>query len=75
MERRLKALFAFQRFEKRPKLDAVIRETLERYSDGPVPLSDEMLEHVAAAGELYPDTKPNKSLTGGDGHAIWQSER
>lgn len=48
MEKKLKKLFDYQRFEKNPRLEALIQETESRYS---AELSDDDLLMVAAAGE------------------------
>ncbi len=51
MEEKLRALFDFQRFAQEETLAALIRETEARYgAAAPLPLSDEWLEDVAAAG-------------------------
>ncbi len=52
MEKQLQVLFEFQRFMRENSLSEVIRETEARYGPaGPIPLSDDWLEGVAAAGE------------------------
>ena len=52
MEEKLKALFDFQRFAQEDALAALIRETEARYgAAAPLPLSDDWLEDVAAAGD------------------------
>ena len=52
MEEKLKALFDFQRFAQEDALAALNRETEARYgAAGPVPLPDDWLEGVAAAGD------------------------
>lgn len=48
MEKKLKKLFDYQRFENNPRLEALIQETESRYS---AELSDDDLMMVAAAGE------------------------
>lgn len=48
MEKKLKALFDFQKFENNAKLDKIIRESEERYGTA---LSDDELELASAAGE------------------------
>lgn len=48
MEKKLKKLFDYQRFEKNPRLEALIQETESRYS---AEMSDDDLLMVAAAGE------------------------
>ena len=72
VEEILKKLFDFQRFEQEEMLAALIRETEALYNTaGPVLLSDDWLEGVAAAGdpassagisptEPYADNKFNK---------------
>ena len=49
MEKKLQALFGFQRFEKNPRLERIIEESEARFSRH---LSEEDLQIVAAAGEL-----------------------
>ena len=58
MERKLKALFEFQRFEKNAHLDKLISETENRYARK---LSDDELTMVNAAGELPNSLDPNNS--------------
>ena len=53
MEKKLKALFDFQRFSKDPRLSRLIEETEERRERE---LSEEELSLVSAAGET--DRKP-----------------
>ena len=48
MEKRLKELLDYQKFQRNPRLDAMLSEAEGRYEDG---LSDEALELVSAAGE------------------------
>ena len=48
MEKKLKKLFDYQRFEQNDKLEKLIRETESRYAKG---LSDDDLFLVNAAGE------------------------
>lgn len=48
MEKKLKALFDFQKFENNAKLDKTIRESEEHYGTA---LSDDELELASAAGE------------------------
>ena len=48
MEKKLKALFDYQRFEKNERLEKLIRETENRYAGE---LSDDDLSLVNAAGE------------------------
>ena len=54
MEKKLKKLFDYQRFEKNEKLEKLIRETENRYS---AELSDDDLSLVNAAGEPSVPTK------------------
>ena len=68
MEEKLKALFDFQRFAQEDALAALIRETEARYpASGPVPLPlpDDWLEGVAAAGDpaRSAGTRPAESST------------
>lgn len=49
MEKKLQALFDFHRFERSPKLEAMIADTEARFDAA---LSDDALETVAAAGEM-----------------------
>lgn len=55
MEKILKALFDYQRFENNNRLTAIIEETVAGYC---VPLSDDDLEFVTAAGEAAASPKP-----------------
>lgn len=48
MEKKLKKLFDYQRFEQNDKLEKLIHETESRYAKG---LSDDDLSFVNAAGE------------------------
>lgn len=50
MERKLKSLFEYQRFEKNEDLEAIIKETENRYN---FELSDEDLFYVSAAGNPF----------------------
>ncbi len=55
MERRLKALFDYQRFEKEPGLSSVIDGVHKKFGHGllrSVNLEDDDLELVSAAGDL-----------------------
>lgn len=52
MEKRLKALFDYQRFEKNSRLADIVEQTESRYK---VELSDEELFLVNAAGEINTD--------------------
>ena len=52
MDRKLKMLFDYQRFEKNQRLEELIRETESRYAKD---LSDEELGYVNAAGEVEMD--------------------
>ena len=49
MEKKLKKLFDYQRFEKNQRLEELIRETESRYAKE---LSEEDLSLVSAAGEI-----------------------
>lgn len=49
MEKKLKALLDFQKFEKNPKLDNLINESLNRYG---TELSDDEAALANAAGDL-----------------------
>lgn len=52
MEKKLKKLFDYQRFEKNSRLKKLIRETENRQA---AELSDEDLASVSAAGEIDPE--------------------
>ena len=52
MENKLFNLFDFQRFEKNPKLAAIIDDVESRYSGGIYSLSDDDLGFVNAAGDV-----------------------
>lgn len=54
MENKLRKLFDYQKFERSPELDALIAQTHARYGEE---ISEDDLEHVAAAGE--PDGEKN----------------
>lgn len=54
MEKRLKALFDYQRFEKNSRLADIVEQTESRYK---VELSDEELFFVNAAGELNTENR------------------
>lgn len=49
MEKKLKSLFEYQRFENNPRLAKLIAETEARYADA---LSDDDLFYVNAAGTM-----------------------
>lgn len=49
MERKLKTLFDYQKFEKNPRLEKLISETENRYAKE---LSDDELTFVNAAGDF-----------------------
>lgn len=49
MDKKLKMLFDYQRFEKNQRLEELIRETESRYAKE---LSEEDLSLVSAAGEI-----------------------
>ena len=51
MEKKLKQLFDYQKFNRNTRLDAMLSDAEERYSGS---LSDEELEFVSAAGEANP---------------------
>lgn len=53
MERKLKNLFDYQKFEKNDRLDKLIEETMNRYEK--FELSDDDLEYVNAAGVKDPN--------------------
>ena len=57
MERKLKNLFDYQKFENDEELNEVIRSALK----GGVELSDEDLDMVSAAGEPVIEDKKNKN--------------
>lgn len=48
MEKKLKRLFDYQKFENNPRLEAMLSEAEGRYEGG---LSDEDMELVSAAGD------------------------
>lgn len=54
MEQKLKRLFAYQSFQRNPRLDDMLTEAERRYGGS---LSDDDLELVSAAGE-YQNLKP-----------------
>lgn len=54
MEKRLKALFDYQRFEKNPRLADIVEQTESRCK---IELSDEELFFVNAAGELNTENR------------------
>ena len=58
MERKLKNLFDYQKFEKNDHLDRLIQETMNRYEK--YELSDDDLEFVNAAGVKNPN-KPTSN--------------
>lgn len=61
MEKKLKMLFDYQRFERNARLETLIQETETHYAKE---LSDEDLIMVAAAGEMT----ENMKKPGGDGN-------
>ena len=61
-EKTLSLLFDYQRFEHEPELEALLDETENEYC---AELSDDDLEQVSAAGELY----RKKRTDGGGGGA------
>ena len=58
MEKKLKKLFDYQRFEKNERLEKTIKETESRYKGE---LSDEDLAFVAAAGNIFEQNDNGKS--------------
>ena len=54
MDKKLKMLFDYQRFEKNQRLEELIRETESRYAKE---LSEEDLSLVSAAGEIKEERK------------------
>lgn len=54
MEKKLKKLFDYQRFEQNAKLEKLIQETESRYAKE---LSEEDLSLVSAAGEIKEEQK------------------
>ena len=58
MEGFLTALFDFQRFQRNPRLQSVIDDTLERLTG--VELSDDALEYLAAAGDLTAEARKDE---------------
>lgn len=63
IEKNLKSLFEFQKFEKNSRLEKIISETENRYATN---LSDSDVSNVAAAGDVgltaenFPDGKLDK---------------
>ena len=51
MEKKLKAMFDYQKFARNPRLEAMLSEAEERYDSS---VSDDMLELVSAAGDPVP---------------------
>ncbi len=62
MEKKLKKLFDYQKFEKNPRLEKLIGESEARYKAAE--LSDENLEMVSAAGEASAILKKHDKLGG-----------
>ena len=60
MEKKLKTLFDYQRFEPSPRLEKLIRNTESR---GRRELSDDEAEMVAAAGSPTPPWKGNSFVS------------
>ena len=60
MEKKLGKLFDYQRFENNDKLAKLIRETESRYAKE---LTDDELELVAAAGNVYEQNQLKFSKT------------
>ena len=58
MEKKLKKLFDYQKFEKNPRLQKLIGESEARLEAAE--LSDESLEKVSAAGELSAHLRDHK---------------
>ena len=58
LEKSLKTLFDFQRFERSSALQSVINETLERYPGNVVTLADDSL--AMAAGGVGPEEKKSR---------------
>lgn len=61
MENKLKSLFEYQKFEQNSRLAKLIAETEARQT---VELSDEDLELVAAAGNIFEQNSSEKSGLG-----------
>ena len=63
MEKKLKKLFDYQRFEKNEKLEKLIRDTESRYA---TELSDDDLSLVSAAGEetLFTENNVKEEIKG-----------
>lgn len=61
MEKKLRQLFDYQKFQKNPRLEAMLSEAEGRYDSG---LSDDDLELVSAAGDgfLVNDVYPSEQL-------------
>lgn len=51
MEKRLAALFEYQKYEKDPRLQRLIEETEARFGRE---LNDDDLKNISAAGEIIP---------------------
>ena len=66
LEKRLKTLFDFQRFEHSSALQSVINETLERYPGNVVTLPDESLS-MAAGGVTAEEKKQSKVIRDDNG--------
>lgn len=60
MEKKLKTLFDFQRFQKNPRLASLIENTEKKYSNE---LSDDDLELVNAAGDPALQMKKKPSVS------------
>ena len=58
MEKKLKKLFDYQRFEKNERLEKIIEETESRYKGE---LSDDDLAFVAAAGNIFEQNNNGKN--------------
>ena len=71
MERKLKTLFDYQKYEREPVLESVIKGVHKRYGNdlyGPSRLDDDALGQVFAAGDIH-CAKP-KTDPGGTGQQV-----
>ena len=57
MDKKMKRLFDYQRFEKNPRLTEMAREAERRYAQSGTELTDEDLTEVSAAGDLSAQLK------------------
>ena len=57
MDKKLKSMFEFQRFQNNPRLAKLIQQTEQRYAGE---LSDEDMDFVSAAGEFTAEDEEKK---------------